>query len=222
MTIKDIEKQVENAKKTREELIKNQSESEEQAKNYRAKADAAAIAGDVAAYKEFKALADDAEAMAYVCGKQLDAENNITLEQTREAWEDYVSDYKRKFAGKLKKFEAAKDEMLKAYADAVVLQGEACEARERLARLCGMPLQVAAVGIDDRLDATYPMDYIPCKSGSMMDNDAVVSIAGSSIKDPDAVYYLASLHLKNMILANDPRQQALAYVVKNHRAFSRD
>ena len=66
------------------------------------------------------------------------------------------------------------------------------------------------------------MDYIPCKSGSMMDNDAVVSIVGSSIKDPDAVYYLASLHLKNMILTNDPRQQALACVVKNHRAFSRD
>lgn len=222
MTIKDIEKQVENAKKTREELIKNQSESEEQAKNYRAKADAAAIAGDVAAYKEFKALADDAEAMAYVCGKQLDAENNITLGQTREAWEDYVSDYKRKLAGKLKKFEAAKDEMLKAYADAVVLQGEACETRERLANLCGMTLGPVAVGIDDRLDATYPMDYIPCKSGSMMDNDAVVSIVGSSIKDPDAVYYLASLHLKNMILTNDPRQQALACVVKNHRAFNRD
>ena len=216
MTIKDIEKQVENAKKTREQLIKNQSESEEQAKNYRAKADAAAIAGDVDAYKEFKALADDAEAMAYVCGKQLDAENNITLEQTREAWDSYAADYNKKLSAKLRKLEAAKADLLKDYADALILQGEACEVRERLARYAGVHLQPAGVGIDDNLEKTYPMEYIPCKNA--MKGDVTTSIAGSSVKDPDAVYYLASLQLDMLTLAKDPRQHAMVSVVCNHRA----
>ena len=90
MTIKEIEKQVENTKKAREQLAATQAENESLAKEYRAKSDAAATAGDVATYKEFKALADDAEAVAYVCGKQLEAEqaNAVTVEQTREAWED--------------------------------------------------------------------------------------------------------------------------------------
>lgn len=216
LTVKDIENQVTGTQEARAQLGKSKQENEDRAKEYRTKADAAAMAGDVETYKQYKQLADDAEALAYVCGKQLEVEYPVTLEQTRDAWEDYVADYKRKFAGKLKKFEAAKDEMLKAYAEAVVLQGEACAVRERLARYAGVHLQPAGVGIDDRLEKTYPMEYIPCKNA--MKGDVTTAIAGSSVKDPDAVYYLASLQLDMLTLAKDPRQHAMVSVVCNHRA----
>lgn len=222
MTVKEIENLVKVQNEQREQALRRKQEHEVLAQEYRAKAEAAATAGDIERYKELKAMAEDAEAVAYVCGKQLEADNPITLEQTRKAWDDYAADYKKKLAGKLKRFETAKDELLKAYAEAVVLQGEACEVRERLARFCGRTLEPAGIVNDKRLDEAYPMDYIPCKGSGVLDDDVVVSIVGSSIKDPDAVYYLASLQLKNMILANDPRQRALTYVVKNHRAFKRD
>lgn len=216
LTVKDIENQVTSTQEARAQLGKSKQENEDRAKEYRTKADAAAIAGDVAAYKEFKALADDAEAMAYVCGKQLDAENNITLEQTREAWDSYAADYNKKLSAKLRKLEEAKADLLKDYADALILQGEACAVRERLARYAGVHLQPAGVGIDDRLEKTYPMEYIPCKNA--MKGDVTTAIAGSSVKDPDAVYYLASLQLDMLTLAKDPRQHAMVSVVCNHRA----
>lgn len=216
LTVKDIENQVTATQEARAQLGKSKQENEDRAKEYRTKADAAAIAGDVAAYKEFKALADDAEAMAYVCGKQLDAENNITLEQTRDAWDSYAADYNKKLSAKLRKLEEAKADLLKDYADALILQGEACAVRERLARYAGVHLQPAGVGIDDRLEKTYPMEYIPCKNA--MKGDVTTAIAGSSVKDPDAVYYLASLQLDMLTLAKDPRQHAMVSVVCNHRA----
>ena len=222
MTIKEIENLVKVKNEAREQAIRKKQENETKAEQYRIDADEAATAGDLERYKELKALAEDAEAVAYVCGKQLEIEHPVTLEQTRKAWDDYVSDYKKKLSAKLKRFEAAKVEMLKEYAGAVVLQGEACEVRERLARYCGMTLGPAAIGADKRLDDTFQMEYIPCNGSNVLKNDVVVTISGSPIKDPDAVYYLASLQLEPQVLTNDPRQRALTFVVKNHRAFSQD
>lgn len=222
MTIKEIENLVKVRNEAREQAIRKKQENETKAEQYRIDADEAATAGDLERYKELKALAEDAEAVAYVCGKQLEIEHPVTLEQTRKAWDDYVSDYKKKLSAKLKRFEAAKVEMLKEYAGAVVLQGEACEVRERLARYCGMTLGPAVIGTDKRLDDTFQMEYIPCNGSNVLKNDVVVTISGSPIKDPDAVFYLASLQLEPQVLTNDPRQRALTFVVKNHRAFCQD
>ena len=218
MTIKDIENQLKATEQARLQLEKTKKENEDQAKEYRTQADAAAVAGDLTRYKELKALADDAEAVAYVCGKQLEAEQGkaVTLEQTRDAWDSYAADYNKKLSAKLRKLEAAKADLLKDYADALILQGEACAVRERLARYAGVHLQPAGVGIDDRLEKTYPMEYIPCKNA--LKGDVTTAIAGSSVKDPDAVYYLASLQLDMLTLAKDPRQHAMVSVVCNHRA----
>lgn len=216
MTIKEIEKQVEATKEAREQLIKTKDENEKKAKEYREKADSAAISGDLVQYKELKSLAEDAEAVAYVCGKQLEVEHPVTLEQTRDAWDSYAADYNKKLSAKLRKLEAAKADLLKDYADALIIQGEACAVRERLARYAGVHLQPTGVGIDDNLEKTYPMEYIPCKNA--MKGDVTTAIAGSSVKDPDAVYYLASLQLDMLTLAKDPRQHAMVSVVCNHRA----
>ena len=131
-------------------------------------------------------------------------------------WDSYAADYNKKLSAKLRKLEAAKADLLKDYADALILQGEACAVRERLARYAGVHLQPAGVGIDDHLEKTYPMEYIPCKNA--MKGDVTTAISGSSVKDPDAVYYLASLQLDMLTLAKDPRQYAMVSVVCNHRA----
>ena len=214
MTIKDIDKQVEATKDAREKLAKTQRENEAQAKEYRAKADAAATAGDMATYKEFKALAEDAEDMAYVCKKQLEAEQSspVTLEQTQAAWADYAADFNKKLAAKLRKFEAAKAEMLKEYAEAVELQREALVVRERMAGYSGkLPLAVEGEG---KLASLYPMDYIRCTRGMEY---PMVTIGGSDIKDADAVYYLASFKLNGPQLYEDARQKMVTSVVFKHR-----
>ena len=216
MTIKDIENLVKTTNESREQMKRTKQENEDKAKEYRTEAEASAIAGDLTRYKELKSLAEDAEAVAYVCGKQLEVEHPVTLEQTRDAWDSYAADYNKKLSAKLRKLEAAKADLLKDYADALILQGEACAVRERLARYAGVHLQPAGVGIDDRLEKTYPMEYIPCKNA--MKGDVTTAIAGSSVKDPDAVYYLASLQLDMLTLAKDPRQHAMVSVVCNHRA----
>lgn len=215
MTIKDIENLVKTTNESREQMKRTKQENEDKAKEYRTEAEASAVAGDLTRYKELKSLAEDAEAVAYVCGKQLEVEHPVTLEQTRDAWDSYAADYNKKLSAKLRKLEAAKADLLKDYADALILQGEACEVRERLARYAGVHLQPAGVGIDDHLEKTYPMEYIPCKNAM---KGVTTAIAGSSVKDPDAVYYLASLQLDMLSLAKDPRQQAMVSVVCNHRA----
>lgn len=211
MTIKDIEKQMEATEKAREQLAKTKQENEEQAKEYRAKADAAAIAGDVASYKELKALADDAEAVAYVCGKQLEAEqgNAVTPEQTQEAWADYAKAYNKKLADKLDKAKKAKAEYLREYMEAVDLQREACRTRERLAACAGVK--------EHRAEGFYPMDYIPCNT-SNNGRKPVVDLRGTAIQDPDAVALLASLGLDGADLAGDERQRIVFSVVFAHKA----
>ena len=212
MTIKEIEKQMEATEKAREQLAKTKRENEEQAKEYRAKADAAATAGDVASYKELKALADDAEAVAYVCGKQLEAEqgNAVTPEQTQEAWEDYAEAYNKKLAAKLKKVQAAKAEYLREYMEAVDLQREACHTREKLAGYAAVKAH--------RVEGLYRMDYIPCNSMSN-GRKPLVSLSGAAIQDPDAVALLASLGIDGAQLTGDERQRIIYAVVAEHKAF---
>ena len=211
MTIKDIEKQMEATEKAREQLAKTKQENEEQAKEYRAKADAAATAGDVATYKEYKALADDAEAMAYVCGKQLTAEQGkaVTAEQTQDAWENYAGGYNKKLAAKLKKVQAAKAEYLREYMEAVDLQREACRTREQLAAYAGVK--------EHRAEGFYPMDYLPCNNMSN-GRKPLVSIRGANIQDPDAVALLASLGMDELDLSRDERTRIVCAVVGSHRA----
>lgn len=211
MTIKEIEKQVEATKKAREQLEKTKADNEAMSKEYRAKADSAATAGDVASYKELKALADDAEAMAYVCGKQLEAEqdNAVTVEQTQEAWKAYVGDYNKKLASKLKKVQAAKTEYLREYMEAVDTQREACATRERLAMYADLRA--------DMVERSYPMDYIPCNNIGN-GRKPLVGLSGTSIQDPDAVALLASLGMDGFELTNDARQRLVFAVVAAHRA----
>lgn len=210
MTIKDIEAQVEATKKAREQLEKSKRDNEAQAKEYREKADAAAIAGDVTSYKELKALADDAEAMAYVCGKQLEAEqgNAVTKDQTIEAWAGYAEAYNKKLTAKLKKVQAAKADYLREYMEAVELQREACRTREQLAGYAEVD--------KSKVDYLYQMDYIPCNK-AMNNRRPLVSLTGTGIQDPDAVALLASLGIDGAELTGDERQRIVFSVVSAHK-----
>ena len=215
MTIKDIERQLEATEKAREQLVKTKRESDQLALEYRARADEAASIGNVESYKELKALADDAEAVAYVCGKQLEAEqaNPITIEQTRVAWDVYAKEYNKKLAAKISKFETLKADLLREYAEAVELQKEACATREWLADVVQQkPTRAEGEG---SLRYRYPMSYLPCVGGN---EQPQLRIGGAVIHDPDAVYYLASWKLDSVKLQADPRTSKFCSVLMSHRA----
>ena len=210
MTIKDIEKQVEATKEARAQLERSLRDSKDQEKEYRAKADEAAVDGDVVSFKKYKALADDAEAMAYVCRKQLDSEqaSPVTVAQTQEAWAGYAEAYNKKLTAKLKKVQAAKADYLREYMEAVELQREACRTREQLAGYA----EVAK----SKVDYLYQMDYIPCNK-AMNNRRPLVSLTGTGIQDPDAVALLASLGIDGAELTGDERQRIVFSVVSAHK-----
>ena len=58
MTIKDIEKQVEATKEARAQLERSLRDSKDQEKEYRAKADEAAVDGDVVSFKKLSSFVD--------------------------------------------------------------------------------------------------------------------------------------------------------------------
>lgn len=227
LTVKDIDNQVKTTQEAREQLDQSKKGNELKAAEYRARADAAAVAGDVETYKKYKQLTDDAEALAYVCGKQLEAEQGkaVTMEQTQEAWDNYAEQYGKKLAEKLKEFNKAKAEMLALYMEAVDLQAEACATRERLAGYAGVSYHA---GRDGKLDADYPMEYIPCEiaTGS---GKYCVSMPGIGVDDKDAVYYLANdLERRNIGAANnilaradDSISNKVYQVVRLHRASAK-
>lgn len=211
MTIKDIDKQVEATKETRAQLERVQQENEEKAKDCRIKADAAAADGDLTGYKKLKGLAEDAEAVAYVCKKQLEVEAApaVTKAQTVEAWDEYAADYNKKITEKLEKVRKAKESFLREYMEAVDMQREACSVRERLAFYVGVK--------PDRVDSVYDMAYIPYHNG-MEPGKPSVWLKGAGVDDPDAVALLASLNLSPAQLAQDERQQIVTAVVRYHKS----
>lgn len=227
LTIKDIDAQVETTNKVREQLAQSKHGNERKAEEYRARADAAAVTGDVETYKKYKQLMDDAEAMAYVCGKQLEAEQNkaVTKEQTQEAWRGYADQYGKKIAAKLKEFDKAKAEALKLYAEAVDLQDEACATRERIAGYAGVSYNP---GMDGKLDADYPMEYIPCETSSA-GGRYCLSMPGVGIEDKDAVYYVANDLEKRRVGSThnafarieDSTTNKIYHVVRLHRASAK-
>lgn len=211
MTVSDIDNAIRQSVAEAENLIATQQKNEAAAVEYKGSADKAAAAGDLEGYKHYKALADDAEAVAYVCKMQLQADRPmpVTTEQTQEAWEKYAADYNKKIAARLKKFEALKADMLKEYEAAFELQKEACAVRERLAGYVSRcPDKMQPEG---RLATMYPMEYIPYISGPIRGANSLVGI---TLTDANAAYYLACMEQDE----REAKGSALYAAVGRHRA----
>lgn len=214
MTVKEIDKMVQDRLENHKNMIERQKEAERNAVRLNEEAEAAAVAGDVQKYRDLKSEAIEQESLAYVIGKQIENDDDRLDEaEASDAWKKYRADYEKKLNAGMKTFRETKLTMLRTYAEMVSLQRDACETRERLSRYLGKTPSL--VGKDNMIEGRFPMEYLPCIDVA---EAGALSIRGTRIEDPDAAYYLSSFGKNGQDLANDPEAATVYNVVKNHRA----
>ena len=216
MTIKEIDKMIQDRQANHQSMIERQKEAERNAVRLNEEAEAAAVAGDVQKYRDLKSEAIDQESLAYVIGKQIENDDDRLDEaEALDAWKKYRADYEKKLNAGMKTFRETKLTMLRTYAEMVSLQREACATRERLSRYIGKIPSPVAAGRDKMIEGRFPMEYLPCIDVA---EAGALSIIGARIEDPDAAYYLSSFGKNGQDLANDPEAHMVYNVVKDHRA----
>ena len=213
MNVKEIERKFEEANEKLINAQKLKGEADMLAAEYESQAEEAALAGDADAYIDLKAKADKQKALAYIQGKQIEKLGSapvVTKDETVDAWVDYSRSYSAKMKNKLAKYEAEKKKLLEDYRELVTMQNDACKVREKLASYIGVK---APGALDNGLDALYPMAYIPCMARGANGVPGMVSIPGSPLRDPDAVFYLSSLMLDATKLHESEEAQTVNSVV---------
>ena len=215
MNVKEIEKKYEEANEKLINAQQQKKEAERLAALYDAQAEDAALAGDADAYMALKGKAEKQKALAYIQEKQIKKLGTapiVTKEETVEAWVDYSRSYSAKMKSKLAKYEAAKKKLLEDYGELVSMQNDACEVREKLASYIG--INVLGMNMDGGLGSLYPMEYIPCIGKGVTKVDpGMVSIPGSPLRDPDAVFYLSAMRLDGAKLHESKEAQSVNSVV---------
>ncbi|MBR6208903.1 MAG: hypothetical protein IKQ69_07880 [Oscillospiraceae bacterium] len=213
MKLSDLEKKITDAESLRTRLEREQKEAARLADDLKAKADAAAVAGDVAAYRRYKAEADEQEAVAHVRAAQLSkASNPISREDCAAAWSGYRKDYEKSLSSKLAELDKARAAFIKAYTDAVDLQAQACATRERLGVFIGIN---AADPLSAELDSAFPMLTIPSENGPDVFT-LKCPLVGN--QDPDLAFVIVNTGSTRLNLATDPAVQRLLTVVRRKRS----
>ena len=151
------------------------------------KAAAAAVAGDLAAFRAAAAERDELKTEAEYIGvrlKKLQELPDVDPVVVREAWDDYRAKYDPQLEKKIAAFEVAKRKALDLYAEAVAMQTEAATIRCRFAQIVGIPVTDAC--------REFPAKAIPLRSAALdRDGYGILRMNGTNIIDPDAVRFLS-------------------------------
>lgn len=174
-------------------------------------AKAAAVLGDLSEYAVKTGEANNIQML--IQGKQIQLDSleskNLT-DEAREAWSEYEADYAAALQSAGAVFKEAKENLIRAYRSMLDIQDRALATREQLAAALGVDASV----LSDDIDHVFPMQYINENKGI---NDVITSIGGATVKDPDAVYYLASLGKTSVNLWENEECKRLQRVLCIHR-----
>lgn len=123
----------------KQKLIPSADALEKRVREYSDKAREAAVAGNVAEYKAFKAKAEDAEAELYVVRAQLDkASEPISREAAQDAWNEYAANLPKRLNISDKALAAARKQFAASYEAKMDIMVEACKTRQLLGDLMGL------------------------------------------------------------------------------------
>ena len=204
ITISELYKKLDEAKAKRAQLQEQKQAAEKEAGIYAEKMEAAADAGDLAAYKAAKAAKEDAEGVAYIAGRQITKTAHAVGEaEIRDAWESFRTEYEKTLAKQLAELDKARAAYLKAFREAVESQNSAFVQREKLADLLtGISENGAQVNQD-----TLAVKTIPQKQSAYLYNGLHFST--------EALFFASVQELPG----NDPQVEKLRSVLYAHRAF---
>lgn len=198
ITIEELDKQAMDRIKKRDELRQRIADLEKREEVLKAKAQEAAEAGSLVAYKSASSEVIDVETELIVVRAQYKKIGNsdaiVTREEADAAWKDFTGGYNRLFDKLYAELEKKRSDLLAAYSALIDLQYDAFEKRERLARYAGVK-PVAFTSLDRPLDESFPCRYLP----EVVKDAQVAVINGVSGTDPELVYYLACYAKENKL-----------------------
>lgn len=198
ITIEELDKQASDRIKKRKELKLHIADLEQREEALKEKAQEAAEAGSVVAYKSLSSEVIDIQTELIVAraqDKKLGSSDAIvTGEEADAAWKDFTGGYNRQFDKLYAELEKKRSDLLAVYSALIDLQYDAFEKRERLARYAGVNA-VSHTGFDKPLDAPFPCRCLPDR---VIDSQCA-SISGTTATDPDLIYYLACYAKENKL-----------------------
>ena len=218
-TVDEIKRKAAEMAAMKTDLTAKVESAEKNLAELRAKAKAAAEGGRLEEYKAANVAIQDAEAVLFVARAQLDKNIfSVTEAEAKAAWSDYVADYNKRFEKMLSQLEEKRRDLLAAYRAMIDLQADAFKTREDLGNYIDLP---AGIG-DNPFDRAFPCKTLPRGGRGVEIQPGDLSVKGTPIRDPDAVYYIAQLSKTKgkpiTSLIADLEYENVAAVVDRHRS----
>ena len=206
MNMEIIDRLVKEKIKHRSEMEKQISVLENQVEKSKEKVRSAFEAADKKAYKDAKNDLQEYESELEITRHLYERDITrpvLTDEEASSIWSEFSSEHDNLFDKMYSDFEKKRNEMLVAYQKLVDLQTEAIITRERLAEYVGKGV-VYRYSIWDRpYDALFPCKFLPTES-----KEGRLTMSGTIVRNPDALFYLASA-------ADNESEKGLPYI-ENH------
>lgn len=175
----------------------------------------AANDGDLSSYQSANnelTAAEDRLTVTKAHLKNLQEKSLATSSEAALAWQSYSAQYDKHFEQKQAAFEKKREEMLASYRELIDLQSAALATRERLYNYAGMSSE--GYSFTDRpYDMAFPCRLLPDKT-----ENPRMTLAGTTIKDPDALYYLicASKNLTTLEFTTNQDMRRIVDVIGRH------
>lgn len=190
MKLEELDRQAQERIAKKEELTTRIADLEQREAAANEKAQTAAEAGDVEAYKAASSEALEIGTQLVVARAQHkklgSGDAIVTQEDAAAAWKDFAGDYNRKFDKLYADLEKKRSDLLAVYRALLDLQYDALEKRDRLAGYAGIKSD-GFIG-SNPLDNHFSCRYLPDSSKYEKSH-----IGGIAATDADAVYYVACL-----------------------------
>lgn len=195
MKMADVEKAVAARATEIQTLTEKQDELAAQIVAEQKAAKEAAAAGDREAFGRHQTEAQALQADLDFSRTRLQALREkpaITREDAKSAWESYRSKYDPKMKAGLAHYQEIKKALMENYKALLDMQTEMIRERDKLARLAGIKDAPKETGMmfNEYLRAIFPAMTLSNKKGA--DFRAGIKIGGSTLIDPDAVFYMSN------------------------------
>ena len=218
-TVEEIKRKVAKMAALKTELTAKVDNAEKNLAELKAKAKSAAEEGRLEDYKAASAAIQDAEAALFVARAQLDkCSAGINEAEVKAAWSDYAADYNKKLDKMLSQFAEKRRDFLAAYREMIDLQADALKTREELGNYIELAVRIG----ENPFDRAFPCKTLPSGFSGVEIRPGELSVIGTPITDPDAVYYISQISKEKgkpiASIFNDPDIAYITAVIDRRRS----
>lgn len=184
--VNDLKDRYERLQEERKELQTKRDQLREAISTIKANGIKCAEGGSTEEYRSLSAEAAALEDELFVAERRLDKLREVpfTPAEIREAWDQYHDHFAGDIESKIKQFQKLKASLMDIYRSMIDTQEEAVTIREKLFGYLGIDYK------EKPIESILPMKGIPFRT-SWEGINGLISMGGTTEKDPDYIYYLA-------------------------------